>query len=518
LSLFKSIATVGGYTMLSRVVGFVRDMLHTAILGASPVSDAFIVAFKVPNFFRRMFAEGAFSSAFVPLFSSTLASSGKEEALKFAENVLAILTLSLLALVILAEIFMPYLMEVLAPGFTDEPFRFSMVVDFARITFPYLLFISLASLYSGILNTMGHFALTAFTPVLLNICMITALIGFEGHGRSKGMVLSISILIAGVVQLVWLMLALKRLGLRLHFFRIKLTPLVTAQLKRMLPVILSGGIFQLNMMIDVVLASFLAEGAVSYLYFADRIAQLPLGVVGVAVGTALLPLLSKQIQLGEHDQANHSFNRSLEIALFLSFPAAIALLIIPYTVIDTLFGHGAFNKIAVQHTSEALMAFSLGIPATVLSKVLVNPFLARGDTKNPFRIAVGSVALNLILNLILITYLQHIALALSTSIAAWVQNIWFYHILKKRGWIQVDDLFKFRVKRIFIASLAMTSFLVSFAYFLRFFDHGSLQKLLTLSFLVCGGCFVYFWAAHLTKAFTFQDLKSKFKKTKKEPL
>ena len=325
MAFFRSIATIGAFTMASRVLGFARDMAIAAFLGAGPVADAFFVAFKLPNFFRRLFAEGAFNAAFVPMFAGLIATHGRAAARAFAEDALAVLLGVLLAFTVAAELAMPWVMLFLAPGFADEPEKFQLVVDFTRTTFPYLLFISLVSLQGGVLNSLDRFAAVAATPILLNLCMIAGLLTLVRLLPTAGHALSWSVAAAGVAQFLWLAFACRRAGIALSLPRPRLSPQIVRLLRVMLPAALGSGVVQVNLMIDVVLASLLPTGAVSYLYYADRIYELPLAVIGIAIGTALLPLLSRQIRGGDDEQARATLNRALEAALLLTLPAAAAL-------------------------------------------------------------------------------------------------------------------------------------------------------------------------------------------------
>jgi len=330
MALFRSIATVGGWTMVSRVLGFVRDVLIANVLGASMIADAFFVAFKFPNFFRRLFAEGAFNAAFVPLFAGRLTTQGRAEAIRFAGEVAAVLGTILLVFILAAILAMPWLMVVIAPGFIDDPAKFMLTTELTRITFPYLMFMALVALMGGMLNSIERFAATAAAPIVLNIVLIAVLAAVRaGVLPSPGPALAWGVAAAGLGQLVWIALACKRAGILFTLPRPRLTPGVRRLLTLMFPALIGAGVVQINLVIDVILASTLAEGSVSYLYYADRVNQLPLGVVGVAVGIALLPLLVRQLRAGEYQAAQNSQNRAIEFALTLTLPAAAALIVIP---------------------------------------------------------------------------------------------------------------------------------------------------------------------------------------------
>ncbi|MDP1723963.1 MAG: murein biosynthesis integral membrane protein MurJ [Alphaproteobacteria bacterium] len=512
MSFYKSIAKVASLTMVSRVTGFIRDILHTLLLGAGPISDAFIIAFKLPNFFRRLFGEGAFSASFVPLFSSILTSRGKEEALQFAQQSLALLFCILLLIVGLAEIFMPEFMTLIAPGFKDNPVHFQYVVDFARLTFPYLLLISLTSLYAGVLNSFDHFGRAAAAPILLNLSMIVGLLIYKNNSLATGYALSISVTIAGFLQLFWLWAHAHKKDYKLKFCWPKLSPDTKMLLRKMAPVALSGSIFQVNLMVDTILASFLPKGSVSYLYFADRLSELPLGVIGVTIGTTLLPLLSKQIEQKNYKEAINSQNRSIEAAMILALPAAIALLMISEQIIHVLFGRGAFTHEAVIATSNALEVYAIGIPAFVLSKVFTTSFFAHKDTSTPLKIGIFTVLLNFVLNLVLMQYLQHVGLALSTSISSWVQVILCFIILKKRGWYATDTL----VKKRFLGYCFCASLMGGFLYFLSPYVSSLISghftaKILGLMALVMGGAAIYFITGAFFAGFNYKKAKKLIK-------
>ena len=433
MALLRSIATVGGYTLVSRILGFARDILIAAILGAGLVADAFFVAFKLPNFFRRLFAEGAFNAAFVPLFAGRLAEDGNAVARSFAAAVLSVMAVFLYLFVTALQIAMPALMYGFAPGFVDQPVKFDLAIDLARITFPYLLFISLVSLLGGVLNSLGRFAAAAATPIILNIALIGALLGATPFLPTPGHALAWGVAAAGVVQFLWLIFACRRAGMNFPLSRPRLTPGVRRLLRLMLPGAVGAGVVQINLLIDIVIASLLPTGAISYLYYADRVNQLPLGVVGVAIGTALLPLLSRQLREGATQDARNSMNRGIEIALLLTVPAAAALLVIAEPIVSVLFERGAFDAATSEATAYALMAYAAGLPAYVLIKVLGPGFFARHDTTTPVKIAVVCVLVNVILNLTLIRFLAHVGIALATALSAWLNAMLLAWVLRRRG-------------------------------------------------------------------------------------
>jgi len=459
MNLLRAITTVGGLTMLSRVFGFVRDILIAAILGAGPFADALFVAFKFPNMFRRLFAEGAFNLAFVPLYAGLLEEKGQEVARVFAERVLSVLLWTLLVFVALVQLAMPGLMHVLAPGFVGDAVRFDLAVELTRITFPYLLFISLVSMMAGVLNSLGKFATAAATPVILNICLISAALFLAPLTETPAHALAWGMAAGGVVQFVWLLAHCARAGVALRLPRPQLSPRVKLLLKRMAPVALGAGIYQVNLLIDTIIASLLPAGSISYLFYADRVNQLPLGVVGVAVGTALLPLLSRQLRGGDAAGAFNSQNRALEFAFLLTLPAAAALMVIAEPVIDVLFRRGAFGLEEARLTGQALAVYAIGLPSYVLVKALAPGFFAREDTATPVKIAAVAMLANLVLNLILMGPFLHVGIAMATAASSWLNAGLMAWVLHRRGHLQLDARLKRRLPRTLLASAGMAAVL-----------------------------------------------------------
>jgi putative peptidoglycan lipid II flippase len=454
MALLRPVATIGGYTMASRVLGFIRDILTAAFLGAGPVADAFFVAQRLPNLFRSLFAEGAFSAAFVPLFAGMIAHDGRSAAKRFAEDSLSVLLTALLIFVLFGEIFAPNLLDILSPGFRAQPEKFALTVGLTRITFPYLLFISLTALQGGILNSVWRFAETAATPMLLNIFLIGALVLVRPiSGEALAWALSLS----GFAQFLWLMVSCHRAGLGLSLPRPRLTPEVKRMLKLMLPGVFGAGVTQLNLVVSTAVASLLPTGAVSYLYYADRLDQLPLAVVGIAVGTAILPSLSRQVRLGDDDGAKETQNRGLELALFLTLPAAVGLGVAAWPIMTVLFQRGAFGAVEANATAAALAAYAGGLPAFVLIKVMTPGFFARQDTATPVKVAVAAVATNLVLTLALGLALpfRHVGIASATSIAGWVNALSLMVLLHRRGHFTLDARSRRIVPRIIAASAGM---------------------------------------------------------------
>jgi putative peptidoglycan lipid II flippase len=461
MSLLRKFATVGGATMTSRVLGFARDVMIAAFAGAGPVADAFFVAFRLPNLFRRLFAEGAFNSAFVPLFARSLEEEGEAGARRFAGEILAALFWTLMALTAIAFVGMTGLVFVLAPGFAEDPEKFDLAVLLSRITFPYLLCMSLVAFLSGILNTFQRFAAAAFAPVVLNLVMITVLLGIWAvgleTGETLGMVLAAGVTVAGVAQLALLVVAVRRMGFSVPLRRPRLTQGVRRLWKLGVPGVVAGGITQINIAVGTVIASAQA-GAVSYLYYADRIYQLPLGVVGIAIGVVLLPDLSRALRSGAENaaaDANDRLNRALEFSLALTLPATVALIVVPGPVVSVLFQRGEFGPEAAAATTGALVAFAVGLPAFVLNKVFSPAFFAREDTVTPMWFAGIGMVVNVAGALALAPFLAHVGIALATSLAGWINTGLLVAVLWKRGHFRFDSRSRKRLPLLALASLLM---------------------------------------------------------------
>ncbi|WP_417793518.1 murein biosynthesis integral membrane protein MurJ [Terasakiella pusilla] len=506
--LLRSIATVGGYTMLSRVLGFARDILVAAILGAGPVADAFFIAFKFPNVFRRLFAEGAFNAAFVPLFAGKYEGDGPESAKAFAEKAFAFLFWILLGLLIVMELAMPWAMQLFAPGFMDEPEKFDLAVELTRITFPYLLFISLVSLMAGVLNSLNKFAAAAATPVLLNICLIGAILGLTPHLPSPGHALAWGVFGAGIVQFIWLFWHCAKHNMTLKLRIMRWDTDVKLMVKRIIPGALGAGIYQVNLLVDMMIATLLPTGSISYLFYADRINQLPLGVVGVAVGTALLPMLSRQLRSGDEDGAMNSLNRALEFSLFLTLPAAVAYMVIADPIVSILFERKEFTASDSQATAAALFVYAFGLPAYVLNKALTPGFFARGDTKTPMIIAGVCMVVNIVFNLILMGPFLHVGLAMATVISAWTNTVLLAVVLGKRGYFKIDARLKSRFWRILLCCVVMGGLLYGMTLVSADYIAGSLiERILTLSAFIAVGLVSYFVCGHITGAARLSEVK-----------
>jgi putative peptidoglycan lipid II flippase len=519
MSLYRGFLTVGGLTAVSRVFGFVRDVLLAAVMGAGWVADAFFVSFKFPNLFRALFAEGAFNSAFVPLFTKRLRADGKESARLFAEQALAILLLGVIATVVVAEIFMPYLVMAIAPGFSEDAKKFHLAVLLTRITFPYLACMSFVALTAGILNALGKFSAPAATPIVLNLVLIAVTLFAAAGGfydqPEAGIIQAWGVTIAGFSQLLFVAWAARRLGMDPGFRWPRLTPEMRRLLVLAVPGLFTGGIYQVNNFIGTIIASLQAS-AVSFLYYADRIYQLPLGMVGIAIGVVLLPTLSRHLADQDEQAALASQNRSLEFALLLTLPAAVALVIIPKPIIQVLFQHGSFTPNDTMQVSTALAAFACGLPAFVMTKVFLPGFFAREDTATPMWFALAAVAVNIAGSFALFFVIGHVGIAIATSLSGWTNATLLCTALMRRGHFRFDASLRRRAPMILLASGLMGAAL-HYVYLglASYFEGGQsgVAQAAALAVLVGAGGLVYAVAAQITGAIRFSNLRRAFSGT-----
>ena len=518
--MLRGILTVGGWTMASRILGFARDMLIAALLGAGPVADAFFVANRLPNLFRRLFGEGAFNAAFVPAFSGLLASDGHGAAQRFAEQAAAVMAFWLVGLTVLAEVFMPQLMAALAPGFAAIPAKFDLAVTLGRIAFPYMPLICMTALLSGVLNGLDRFAAAAAAPLVYNIVSIGFMLGLLRLVPTAGHALAVGVSVSGVFQLVLVAWAVRKAGMRLHLPRPRLTKPMRLLLRRMAPGLLGAGVTQLNLSVDVIIGSLLAPGTVAVLYYADRVNQLPLGTIGVAVGTALLPTLSRQVLGKTPGEAIGTLNRAIEYALVLTMPAALALAVAKVPIIAVLFGRGAFDPEHVLKSANALAAYAVGLPAFVLVKVLIPAFFARGDTGTPVKIGMAAVGLNLLLNLIFMQPLQYLGPALASSVAAWANVAALGVVLHRRGHFVADATLRRRVPRMLAAALVMVAVLWTMqrtVYATLDTGGGNGLRWLGLVLLVGGGLAAYGVAGQALGAFDLREVAARLARRRRKP-
>ncbi len=506
---FRSFFTVSFYTFLSRILGFVRDILIARFLGSTVTSDAFFVAFRIPNFFRRVLAEGAYSAALIPVFSGVVIDSKNDhEAADFVENTMSLL---LFVTVILTFIFffgMPYIIQILAPGFSANKEAFDLAVHFGKIIFPYLIFISLVAHFASINNVHGKFVAGAFAPAILNISLILSLFILTPQLSTAGHALSYGVLIGGLFQFIYLYKAV------LKFYRPRIRiPHFDKKLKKFLrlffPGLIGSGVIQLNIVIGTIIASFLPIGAISHIYYADRLNQLPLAIFGIAMGIVLLPSLSKAIKQNNKEEITTTQNRSLEFCLLIALPSAAGLYILSSPIIYILFERGAFLPEDTFYTAKVLSIFALGLPAYILIKVLVTCFFAREDTKTPLYISVISVIINIVLSLLLIGTMREMGIALATAISSWVNAVLLFFILRIQKNILLDSRFINSSFKIIISAIVMSvgCYFINQMIFSNLQDFNSLLQIVSLIFVIICCKIIYLAMIFMLKVLTVQELK-----------
>ncbi len=506
MKLYRSFATVGGMTMLSRILGFAREILIAFFFGAGWVADAFFVAFRFPNLFRRIFAEGAFNAAFIPLFSKKLEGEGKSGAKRFAEDAMALLLTMLLILLAIAELTMPWIAYAIAPGFSRNPEKLQLVIILSQIMFPYLLFVSIAAFLSGILNALGRFALAAAAPVILNVILVGILLYavYAGLTDTKSVILYMSwgVFITGVLHMLMLVYAVQKENLILEFRRPRFTSEMRHFLMLAIPGVIVGAVTQINILIGQSIVSF-QNGAVSVLNFADRIYQLPLGMIGIAIGVVLLPNISAQLRSGNMKGVHNSQNRSLEFSLLLTIPASVALFVAPEEIVRVLFERGKFSVENTQHTAWALAAFAWGLPSFVLIKVFTPAFFAREDTMTPMIYAVIGIACNTVLSIVLYQFIGFVGIAIATTVAGWVTTGLLWNKLRKMGYFKADRQLIMSLGPILVSSVIMGCLIwfgVQIGSHLFAPGQALLVQVISLGILVCGGFLSYAASAHFTGA------------------
>ena len=522
MRLLKSTAIIGSLTLVSRLLGLVRDVLIARFLGAGLVSDAFFTAFKLPNVFRRMFAEGAFNAAFVPLYARRIEEEGELAADEFAKEAMAALFVLVAGIVILFELTMPWSLSIIGYGLdkaVDPAIGISpyyLAVIYAQITMPYLIFMSMTALFSGVLNTRNHFAIAAAVPIVLNLFMISALFaaGLQGWGQKLiGYFLAAAITLSGFVQMALVIWGCKKAGVKIGFKRPRLTPGVKRLVILGVPGLLSAGITQINLLVSHSIAT-MEKSAASWLTYADRLYQLPLGMIGIAMGVALLPALSRRLRAGDQIGARTTLNRAIEIAAFLTLPAAFALAVIPQFLIGGLFERGAFTAETTEQVALALRMFAYGLPAFVLLKILTPAFFAREDTKTPMIFAGVSAFINVTLGVYLFFTIGFYGLALATSVAAWVNVVCLAWLLLKDESFTPDMRLLSRLPRIVLASAVMAVALIAVATPAANYMSGNFLKDFIVLGGVCGfGFVIYAAAAALLRAFNMNDIRDALKRS-----
>jgi putative peptidoglycan lipid II flippase len=520
MSLFRSVFTISFYISLSRILGFIRDILIAQYLGVSMLSDAFFAAFRLPNFFRRIFAEGAFNSAFVPIFIEKLQDkkSDKDELL-FARNIFSILFYALLIFTLIFQIFMPFFMKILFPGFFGDAEKSELLINLSHITIFYLIFISLVSLCSGILNSLGKFAVPASAPIVLNITLIASVFIFGSITPNYAYALSWGVFVAGILQFLWLFIFTIKSGFLLYPkipFKGNLINQDTKKFfRKLLPGVIGANVMQINLLVDSIFASMIA-GAVSYLYYADRINQLPLAMIGIAIGIALLPSLARKIKAGENESAISLQNMALEVGLILVIPATLALTVLAYPIISTLFERGKFTSDESFFVAKALMFYSFGLPSYVLVKVMEPAFFARGNTKTPMKIAFACLLNNAILNVVFYAMgFGYVGIVLASIISSYLNlTLLITTLIRKKYFYFAHDFTK---KLILIL---IPSFLMALSLFIMresFSQSDYLNKMAELTIMITIGILVYAVSAYFSGSLNIL-LNSHLLKRKKDDI
>ncbi len=507
MNLIKSTGTFSFFTFISRVSGYIRDILIAIFLGTGPVADAFFVAFRFPNTFRRLFSEGTFNAAFVPSYSSEL-NKGKEKI--FANNIFNILLISLLFIVLVIEIFMPFFVSVIAPGFKGETEKLELAIVLTRITFPFLLLVSLSSFFSAILNSHNKFAAASATPIILNIILILVLLFGKFLSDKLVYYISYAVTFAGLIQLIFLVFFVRKYFVPKISFKLNYNNKIKSFFNKLFPSVFSSGVTQINILVGTIIASF-QSNAVSYLYYADRIYQINLAIAGIAIGTVLLPSLSKYVDNKNISKINLIQNKSIELSLFLSLPAAAALLIAPEEITSALFGYGSFDEISIENTASALFYFALGLPAFAFIKVFSSFLFARHNTKIPFYFSVISVLLNILISIYFFKSIGFIIIPIATTISSWINSILLLFYLISKNYFSFYKNFFIKILNIISVTIFSTFiFYKLIEYFSNYLIYESDLKLLTIVLLVIITLILYILTSIATKAFKISDIKLKY--------
>ena len=508
MNLIASTSTFSFFTLISRILGYARDILIAIFLGTSLFADAFFVAFRLPNTFRRLFAEGAFNAAFIPSYAGELAQD-KKQADHFARNVFNLLFIILLFFVLVAEIFMPQLIYLIAPGFYKDPEKLKLAVDLSRITFPFLFFVCLASFFSAILNSYNKFAVAAAAPIVLNIILIVSLLFSQWLNISEVLILSYAVSFSGLLQLLILLFFVRKNFKPILSIKIEIDDKIKFFFRKLLPSIFSSGVTQINILVGTIIASFQA-GAVSYLYYADRVYQINLAVAGIAVGTVMLPELSKYIKNNNYKYVMNLQNRALELCLFLSIPAAVALILASEEIITSLFGYGSFNVESINNTATALTFFAFGVPAFSILKIFSNFFFARNNTKLPFYLSLVSVVINILISVSLFNRIGFVIIPIATSISSWINVFLYFYFIKKMDLHRFDSkfIYKFICTLLSVVVMAIVLYLL-LAFFSDKFDYNESWKFIYLFIIVIISLFSYLLISNFSGAFKFKDIKLK---------
>ena len=507
MNLLSSTTVFSFYTMLSRVLGYFRDILIAIFLGTSIYADAFFVAFRLPNTFRRLFAEGTFNAAFIPSYTSEKIKS-KARGKRFADEVLTLLTLGLLTIVLIVEIFAPYAVYLIAPGFIEDNVKFNLAVDLTRITFPFLAFVSLSSFFAGILNSENKFAAAAAAPIFLNLILILSLVISYYFKQDYALNLSYGVSLAGLIQLIFLIFFASKYYHPSLVFKKKVRQKVKFFLKKLLPSIFSSGVIQISILVGTIIASF-QTSAVSYLYYADRIYQINLAIAGIAVSTVSLPMLSNLLKNKKTYQAHKIQNKSLELSLLLSLPASIALILGSEEIVNSLFGYGSFTENDIKQTSLALKYFGYGIPAFAILKIFANFFFARDNTMSPFKVSSIVVIINIVISVLFFKQIGFIIIPIATTLSTWIGVFYYLYLLLKAGYLKIDPRFYINLVKIVFATFIMSFiFNNSLNYFAKNLSYSSDYKILYLLFIVIFVALLYFLICYFLKVLNVKNFKT----------
>ncbi len=509
MNIIKSTGTFSLFVLLSRILGYIRDFLIAIYLGSGPIADAFFVAFRIPNTFRRLFSEGTFNAAFVPSYSSEL-TNGNIKSSNFATKVLNLLLIGLFIITIIIEIFMPGFIKVIAPGFSESEEKTNLAISLTRITFPFLFFVSLASFFSAILNSHNKFGAAAAAPIILNILLILCLLYAEYLKDELVFYLSYAITLAGLLQLIFLLYFVRKFYTPEIKIKFKIDEKVKVFFRKLVPSIFSSGVTQINILVGTIIASF-QTSAVSYLYYADRIYQINLAIAGIAIGTVILPNLSKHIKKNNLTKINQIQIKSLELSLFLSLPASLALIVGAEEITSALFGYGSFDEYSVSNSSKALFYFAFGLPAFSLIKIFSSFLFARNDTKTPFKFSVFSVILNILISIIFFQKIGFIIIPIATTISSWFNGIILMIFVIKKNFFSFNLEFITKMLRILISNaLMIIIFYNLLELFGNLFTYGSVYKFIFIIILVVFTFLIYIVLSMITKAFKISDINLKY--------
>ncbi len=507
MNLLSSASVFSFFTIISRILGYVRDILIAIFLGASIFADAFFVAFRLPNTFRRLFAEGTFNAAFIPSYTSSKIDNEKKGK-KFADDVLSFLLLILLFIVTLVEIFTPYLIYIIAPGFLEDQIKFNLAVELTRITFPFLLFVSLSSFFAGILNSNNKFAAAAGAPIILNVVLILSLIHSFMQGLDYVKQLSYGVTVAGIIQLLFLIYVTKKFYKPALNFSLRFSNKVRFFFKKLLPSIFSSGVTQINILVGTIIASF-QTGAVSYLYYADRVYQINLAIAGIAVGTVSLPVLSKAFKMKNLKKISNIQNKSFELSLLFSIPASFGLILASSEIVNALFGYGSFSSTDVAMTAAALKFFGYGVPAFALIKILSNFFFARNNTKTPFQVSTFIVFLNILISVSLFHKIGFIIIPIATSISTWVGVLIYIYLLNDKKILLLKNQLMINLIKILISTIIMSSILLfSLDMFTNYLDYNYNYKAVYLISIVSFVGMFYLLSCYLLGILQLKNYKT----------